>query len=382
MREELKKELLGGLAFFRENQGKNALIRDRAPGNEDLSSIASNGFALSAFAIAAHYGLASEKAMRHEALKILDGVLVLPRDHGFFHHFYDMATATPKEWTEISNIDSALLYLGALTAGNYFGGECLKKAHALVDAADWSYWASPESRYLYMAKRKGTFYAYWQDYAEQLMIYVLAAGAENPDFRLPNRFYEDIAKPQVIYKGFSFIKSHTNGLFTHLYSQLYLPFQGKKDPSGINWDENTRNAIKAHLAFAKEDRLVHRSYQEGWGLSACDGPHGYSGDYGAFPGEGKSDGTLAVYAAIACLPYEEEKALEALTSYYQDPKLIGPYGLKDSFNLDQDFYADGVIGIDKGIEIVAISDYLDQFVWKLLSQEERITRGFANLGIK
>lgn len=382
MIEEMKKELEGGLAFFLKNEGKDALIRDRAPGNPDLASIASDGFALSTFAIAAHYGLASEKAMRREALKVLDGVARLPKDHGFFHHFYDMATAEPKEWTEISNIDSALLYLGALTAGNYFGGECLKKAHALVDAADFSYWAAPESRYLYMAKRKGAFFAYWQDYAEQLMIYVLAAGAENPAYRLPNRFYEDIAKPRVIYKGYSFIKSHTNGLFTHLYSQLYIPFQGKKDSTGIDWDNNTRNAIKAHLAFIKEEKQVHRSYQEGWGLSACDGPQGYSGDYGAFPGEGKSDGTIATYAAIACLPYEKEAALAALLSYSKDPKLHCDYGLKDSFNLDVGWVADGVIGIDKGIEMVAISDYLDQFVWQTLAKERRITQGLVNLGIK
>jgi len=72
MIEEMRRELEGGLAFFLHNEGKNALIRDRAPGNPDLASIASDGFALSAFAIAAHYGLASEKTMRREALKVLN----------------------------------------------------------------------------------------------------------------------------------------------------------------------------------------------------------------------------------------------------------------------------------------------------------------------
>ena len=91
MNKLLEKEMAGGLAFFREGMGSEGLIRDRYPRDKDLSSIAASGFALTAFAIGAHYHFLEEAEAKRLTLAIIEGAEHLNKEGGFFYHFYDMA---------------------------------------------------------------------------------------------------------------------------------------------------------------------------------------------------------------------------------------------------------------------------------------------------
>ena len=135
-----------------------------------------------------------------------------------------------------------------------------------------------------MGKRNGRFYSFWQDYAEQLMIYVLAAGAQNPSYRLSKSYYDAFARPIGSYDGLSFIHSAMNGLFVYFFSQNFIDFRRTKDARGVDWHDNSRKAILADWSFCTQNYQGSLSYQKGWGLSACDGPDGYCGDYGCQPG--------------------------------------------------------------------------------------------------
>lgn len=382
MNELLEKEIKGGLSFFKEGMGKDGLVRDRYPRDKDLSSIASSGFALAAFAIGAHYRFLEEEEAKRLSLQIIDGASRLNKEGGFFYHFYDLGSGQQKPFSELSDIDSCLFYMGLLVSANYFGGSLAEKAYHLVDEAVWPIWTSA-SPFLYMGKRNGRFYSFWQDYAEQLMIYVLAAGAENPDYRLGKSYYDAFARPVGSYDGLSFIHSAMNGLFVYFFSQNFIDFRHTKDSRGIDWHDNSRKAILADWSFCTQNYQGSLSYKRGWGLSACDGPDGYCGDYGCQPGMNyKSDGTIAIYCAFASLPFAPKESLRAIESYFADGSFLSPYGLIDSFNLDRAWRDDGVIGIDKGIELVGISNYLDEFIWGLLAKEKRIVEGLSALKIK
>jgi hypothetical protein len=382
MDELLEKEIRGGLAFFKEGMGAEGLIRDRYPRDKDLSSIASSGFALASFAIGAHYGFLDHEEARTLSLKIIEGASRLNKEGGFYYHFYDMGSAQQKPFSELSDIDSCLFYMGLLVSANYFGGTLAEEADRLVDEAVWPIWTSA-SPYLYMGKRNGRFYSYWQDYAEQLMIYVLAAGAQNPDYRLGKAYYDAFSRPIGSYDDLSFIHSAMNGLFVYFFSQNFIDFRGTKDAKGIDWHDNSRKAILADWSFCHYNYQNLQSYKKGWGLSACDGPDGYCGDYGCQPGMNyKSDGTVAIYCAFASLPFAKKEALAAIRYYFSEPSFLSPYGLIDSYNLDRGWRDDGVIGIDKGIELIGISNSLDEFVWSMLKNEKRILEGLAALKIK
>ncbi|MFZ2831377.1 MAG: glucoamylase family protein, partial [Mesotoga infera] len=125
----------------------------------------------------------------------------------------------------------------------------------------------------------------------------------------------------------------------------------------------------------------------GWGVTACDGPGGYNGLLGTPPSGNNStahrvDGTLAPAGALGSIVFLPDRAIEALEAYYELPELVGRYGLKDSFNLDLDWFASDYIGIDKGITLLMISNYRNDLVWNILMESEYIIDGLDRLGFE
>lgn len=58
-------------------------------------------------------------------------------------------------------------------------------------------------------------------------------------------------------------------------------------------------------------------------------------------------------------------------------KIWGKYGFKDSYNLDgqKSWYAKESIGIDKGISLIMIENYLNGTIWKLFMKNNYIKNG-------
>ena len=75
------------------------------------------------------------------------------------------------------------------------------------------------------------------------------------------------------------------------------------------------------------------------------------------------------------------KSLEYFYNHF--PKLWGKYGFQDAYNLEKkEWYAKEVIGIDKGISMVMIENYLSQIIWHCFMKNEYIQKGLNKLGIK
>lgn len=89
-----------------------------------------------------------------------------------------MDTARRYSKCEISIIDTAIFLIGALTAGEYFGGEAAKLAEEIYADVDWQWYRNPDKNQFYMGydPEKG-FSGHWDVYGEQLMLYVLSAGS-------------------------------------------------------------------------------------------------------------------------------------------------------------------------------------------------------------
>ncbi len=66
--------------------------------------------------------------------------------------------------------------------------------------------------------------------------------------------------------------------------------------------------------------------------------------------------------------------------YMTFPDLQGQYGLKDAYNLDQNWFDSDYIGIDKGISLLMIANYESGMIWELFMGNENIRRGMENLG--
>ncbi len=386
-------EMRGSFDFFWEQANTDAgspgygLVRDRYPGSPGIASIASVGFGLTAYVIGAEKGYVA----RDEACARVDGtlatLLALDREHGFYFHFLDMRSGKRAWQSEVSSIDTAILLMGVLTAGRYCGGDAEARAEEIYVGVDWPWFVDPARNMFYMAYRpeKG-FEGYWDFYAEQLMLYVLAAGS--PSHPIDPVVYYAFTRHRAGYgEGKPFIHSWFGSLFTYQFSHAWIDFRGRKDRRGVDWFENSVEASLAHYNFAvaMDEKYVTLG-PLAWGLTACDGPRGYEGRYGAPPSgydyrQHLVDDTIAPAGAIGSILFLPAQAEEAMRYYYSFEKLRGPYGFQDAFNLTENWFAGDVIGIDKGISLLMLANYQGDMVYAVTMKDAYLQDGLERLGI-
>ena len=106
--------------------------------SNNFYSSAGAGMGLVIKTIMAQYGFTNKSKAQLEVVETLKTVTYeWPKDShtGFLIHFTNRKWKTKSEY---STIDSAILVLGGLFAGNYFGGEALRLAENIRDSIDWS----------------------------------------------------------------------------------------------------------------------------------------------------------------------------------------------------------------------------------------------------
>lgn len=372
--------------FFYDNFSRNAatygLMPDRIPDVKGKCSIASNGFMLAAMAVGVDMGYIGKE----EANAICDGalrtLLTLPQDYGFFYHFYDMETGARYNSCELSTIDTALLLCGALTAGAYFKGETLKLARKLTNRCDWKYFYDPTRKMFRMARYDSGFSAWWDSYAEQLMIYVLAAAGSARDIAC-EAYYGFYRLTGATPRGDQFVHTWFGSLFAHQFSHAFVNFRGKTDSLGFDW---FNNSVKATINDMLYCNSMPELYPNGiWGLTSCAVPNGYKGHLGSAPSgngntENVSDGTVAPCAALGSIVFTPCSSLAILKQFTEVNGLIGKYGLYDSFNPVQGWVADCYIGIDKGITLLMGANYYMRTVWRHFNNLAEIKQAMKLLG--
>ena len=153
-------------------------------------------------------------------------------------------------------------------------------------------------------------------------------------------------------------------------------------------------ASRTNYIFCKNLENTYKTFKTpAWGLTACDIPKGYSGELGAKPRgfDGDSSeylliqGTVAPTAAISSMPFTPDESYEALLYYQSNLDIFNEkYGLVDSFNLDylgDHWYDKDFIGIDKGIEVLQLYNYIKtDFISNLAMNNPYVIQGFINNG--
>lgn len=386
--------------FFWETQNTNTtqagygLIPDRYHTNTNqigsVASIASVGFGLTAIPIGIENGFITREEGEERAYQTLVSMSNLDRRHGFFFHFMDMRTGARVWESEVSIIDTALFINGALTAGRYFGGRTEILSRELYEAIEWNwYYDASQSRFYMGYWPERGFEGHWDGYAEQLMLYVLAAGS--PTFPVGKSAYNRMKLSSTLHSTTptygAFYSTHTGSLFTHQYSHAWIDFEKHNDAQGFNWFTNSVHATEAAIAFAKTLTAIHPGIHENsWGMSAADGPNGYRGNYGSGPSAGNAhfnDGTVPAYGAIGSIVFKPEAAINAMKNYRTFPQFYSKYGFKDAYNLTvsvNGWFANDIIGIDKGISLVMLENYMSGMVWKIFMEIDYIEVGLENLG--
>lgn len=391
----LRKELKGNFKFFMTQANSNpksqgyGLIRDKSELSPEVASIASVGYGLAALVIGVERKwIRYEKAYK-KAKGTLDTFLNnLEATNGFFYHFIHMETGK-REWNcEVSIIDTGIFICGAILAGEYFGGEVKQKAEQLYKNINWNWYRDERVNQFYMGySPEQGFSGHWDMYAEQLMLYVL--GVASPTFPVEPTIYEDFKKPVADYGEIkNIVHTYCGTLFTYQYSHAWIDFRNRKDKDGIDWFENSVKATLANRKYCIENSQKFKTFGENsWGLTACLGPKGYSGEFGAKPAFSElqgNDGTISPSGAAGSIVFTPELSMQSLEYYYEHfPKLWGKYGFKDAYNLEGEkpWYAKECIGIDKGTSMLMIENYLTGLIWKYFMKNQYVKKGLEKLRI-
>ena len=390
----LKKELKACYRFFIKEANLDSkskgygLIRDKDMYADDIASIASVGYGLAALVIGTNRKWISYPEAYKRASKTLDTFLNYTEGvNGFYYHFVNMHTGK-REWNcEISIIDTAIFICGAILAGEFFKGEIKQKTEELYKRINWEWYRNKENNYFYMGYKPETgFWGQWDMYAEQLMMYVL--GVASPSYPINKNMYDDIKKPNSTYAGIEdIIYTYCGTLFTYQFSHAWIDFRDRKDDNGIDWFENSKKATLANRIYCIKNKDRFKTFNENsWGLTACVGPNGYSGGYGAIPAladvDKQNDGTVSPCGPIGSIVFTPELSIKALENFYNNyPKLWGKYGFIDGYNLENgEWYSKEVIGIDKGISMMMIENYFTGLIWKYFMKNRYVIKGLELLG--
>lgn len=389
----IMKELKKSYNFFIKEVNLNksskgfGLIRDKTLLANHIASIASSGYGLAALIVGTEHNWIKRDMAYDRAVRTLETFLNnVEGMHGFYYHFVNMETGKRELNCELSIIDTAIFICGAITAGEYFGGDVKEKADILYKRIDWEWYRNKENNLFYMgySPEKG-FWGKWDMYAEQLMLYVL--GTSSPTFNVNESMYYDFERKRANFNNIGeIIYTYCGTLFTYQFSHAWINFANIRDKQGINWFENSVKATQANRQYCIDNMSDFRTYNENsWGLTSCLGPDGYS-EYGAKPScvdlKKQNDGTVTPCGAIGSIVFTPHETIKAMEYYYNNfPKLWGKYGFKDGYNLEKDepWFANEYIGIDKGIEILMIENYLNGTIWEYFMKNKYVKEGLKKL---
>jgi hypothetical protein len=376
---------------------KNGLVPDRTM-PKAACSIAAVGFGLTSIAIGIDHGWITREQGADRVLTTLNTFLNHSQGtnasgtigyRGWFYHFLNMKNGT-RAGAELSSIDTALLLAGMLDCKQYFNQTNTQEiairsaADAIFNRVDWR-WMSRGTNTLSMGWFPDSDFigSQWVGYNEAMILIILGLGA--PNNPLPDSAWEAWCSRYkwATHYGQSYLPFAP--LFGHQYSHCWIDFRHISDPfmrsHNITYFENSRRASLAQRAYCIANPLHHAGYSGTvWGLTACDGPPGYSA-HGAPPAEG-DDGTIAPTAAGASIVFTPEYSIPTLRAFYNNyrSQLWTSYGFRDGFNFGKHWAAQNELGIDQGPIVIMIENYRTQRVWRRFMENEIVLRGLKRAG--
>lgn len=373
--------------FLKEVHPLNYLVKDRTE-KGSVFSTGLSGFQFTAYIIGVERGWME----RAEAVKRMNRTLDflmhdISRYHGLVPHWLDAGGREVWELGMGDVVETTFILAGALSAQQYFDQDNPEEVsfRAKVDRfyRDIKWEAllkrpkpGDEKGLLpwHWSKKAGPSKLEVRGYNEGMIVYLLAMGA--PQNEISSKSWEAWASSYQTgsYGPYEFIACAP--LFTHQYSHLWIDFRNIRD----RYANYFENSILATLANREFSFKANGYSPEIWGLTASEGPNQYK-SYGAPPLASAvpviNDGTIAPTAAATSImftPYLSIPAMKHMYDEYGD-HLWGPYGFKDAFNPNMNWFSDLYLGLDQGPILIAIENYRTGLIWKLFMKNSHIQKG-------
>ncbi len=402
--------------FAAETNRANGLVADRSRAGAPCS-IAATGLALTSYPVAVERGFMTRAEAAQRTLAALRFFLASRQGRepdatgfkGFYYHFLDMNTGARAWKSEVSTVDSALLFAGMLAAAAFFSSnraaerEIRDLAHRLYERADWN-WARNGGLTVTHGWKPGRGFLphRWHGYDEALILYVLALGA--PTHAIPAECYAAWARTYQWRTIYDVAYLHAGPLFIHQLSHIWCDFRGIRDAfmraHDCDYFENSRRATMVQQQYAIRNPHNYRGYDAAcWGITASSGPgnvtRSVAGIRRKFFGyrargvpDGPDDGTLAPWGVVTSLPFAPDVVLPTMEHAWR-LRTGGAlsYGVHDTFNATfpvrdsaHGWVSPDRCGLEQGPMMVMIENHRSGLVWQLLRESPPIARGLRAAG--
>lgn len=383
--------------FDRESHSVSGLVGDSNTVGSH-ASIAGTGFGLACNALAAERGHKTRLAAAAQTLSTLRFLTSTGESsvRGFFYHFLDPVTGQRAGRCEISTIDSALLFAGAIAVSQYFDRdtETEREIRTLAESvylnADWT-WASPRPPVIShgWTPEKGFLRYDWRGYNEALLLYILALGS--PTHPVSTEAYDGWLASYKWKSLYGYELLYAGPLFIHQMAHAWIDFRGIADSymrdRRTDYFENSRRATYVQREYAVRNPRQFARYGENcWGVSASTGPA--DGKFFGYRARGvpygPDDGTISPLATAASLPFAPEIVLPAL-EHMQSVSAEATWS--SCFNAtyspdDRTWTSSHSFAIDEGLAALMIENHRSEFIWKLLRKSPYIIRGLERAGFE
>ncbi len=357
------------------------------------------GFGIMAIVVGVERGWISRTDAVSRMLQLVSFLQFADRYHGAFPHWMDGTTGNTIPFSQFDDgadlVETAFLMQGLLTAREYFNQSnnnesALRSAiTGLWEDVEWDWFRKDNSNVLYWHWSPN--FGWQMNFAlrgfnETHIVYLLAAAS--PTHPVPGSLYQtgwtgsNYANPSIQYGQKVYCGPFGGGpmFFAH-YSYLGFDPRYVKDATCNYFVRNRNHALIQH-AYAVANPKQYEGYGTNcWGLTACDGPNGYSA-HDIHPNS--DEGTIAPTAALASMPYTKAESMAAMRHFYRElgEKLWGDYGFRDAFNLELGWYADSYLAIDQGPIVVMLENARTGLLWEKFMQNSEIQPALTALGFQ
>jgi hypothetical protein len=371
---------------------------ERSNGNDNTVASGATGMGLMAMIVAHERGYESKENIKERILLILDFLENTERHHGAWSHWYNAELWKTQPFTPDDDggdiVETSFVAAALIALRNYFTGtdvesvQIRETADKLWKEIEWDWYRNGQNVLIWhwspnIGFQKNMHVRGWM---ETLITYIMAASS--PTHGIPaEAYHQGWARNGAMVNQRSFyghqisLSPNWGGpLFWIHYSHLGIDPRGLQDEYADYWQEYVNTAL-IHHAYAIANPLDHENYSEkNWGLTASDGPFGYT----AHQPVHNDNGTISPTAALSSMPYTPEQSMSALKYFYRErgQELFGRYGFYDAFNDNVGWVQDGYIGIDQGPIIVMIENHRTGLLWEYVMKDADVQAGLDKLGFE
>ncbi|WP_174021026.1 glucoamylase family protein [Agrobacterium fabrum] len=360
----------------------------------EITSISGVGFGFLALVVGVHRAWITRQEGADRANRMLRSLGAVKRFHGAFPHFIQTAGGKTIPFAKFDDggdlVETALLVQGLICAREFFDRQTadeidLRRSVAnIVETVEWAWFTQG---------KRGPLFWHWSPrygwaknlpivgWNEALVSYVLAAGST-----------ADAIDPASYHAGWARNGEITNGT-TYLGVRLPLgePFGGPLflshysfctlDPRGLGdvYCSDYLEQVHAHSLINYRYCSTRYALEDGWGLSACDGPKGY-----VVNSPTDDHGIIATTAALSSMPFLPLRSKQAAERFLQwhGGALVGRFGLMDSFEPTTGWVSKTHLAINQGPVVAMMENHRSGLIWDLFMNAQEIQTGLYRLGFR